>query len=182
MRDIVSKHGTIRAAGPSASGGSFAYNANCNTTANGVAISTANYNGVMIYILGGTYQDGNSTFTIYESADPSNTAVGSVANWHAVANNDLVLWKATSNTDYTPVKVGRYQPSLYPANSAANTVNMRVGYLGSSNYGNASLETGTNPANWVMVNYTNTGSGGNNGQQFTVVVELGEPRFMPSAV
>lgn len=172
MRDIVSKHGTIRGAGPTANT-TFAANANCNGNANGRAICTANYNGVMFYILPGTWTDGSTNWTIYESNDSTSTAVASVGNFVAVANSDLILWKATNATDYTPVKVGGYQPSAYPCNSAANAVNMRVGYIGSSN-------ANTGCANWVMIGMVITG--GTSGFTGTVVCELGEPRFMPAPV
>jgi hypothetical protein len=157
MRDIVSKHGTIRTALRS---GTLPANGS-NQTINGSDVNNANYNGVMFYIIPGTYTDGTHTFTIQEADDNGSGSPGSYTN---VANADLVAWKATSTTDSTPVKVGNSQPAAI--SSSATNVYQRIGYIGAKQ--------------WVRLSVTSTGV--TTGASYEAVCELGEPRNMPAAV
>lgn len=165
MRDIVTKHGTIRNALKS---GSLAANGS-NQTINGSDNDNSAYNGVMFYIIPGTYTDGTHTFTIQEADDNGS---GSPSSYSTVAATDLITWQATSTTVFTPVKAndanglptGNIQPQAI--SSSATNIYQRIGYIGQKR--------------WVRIIVVSTGV--TSGASYEVIVELGEPRFMPANV
>lgn len=150
MRDIVSETGTFF-------GGLTALPV-VKTTQTSAWIDLANYDGAMIYLLANTWTDGTITPVIHESDDGS-TDLG------AAAATDLVAWKATSATVYTPVRVGGSQPAAI--SSAATAINQRVGYIGGHRY--------------IQVVSTVTGSP-STGCGYDVIILAGRPRVMPSNV
>ncbi len=121
-------------------------------------IDHANYNGATVYLLANTWTDGTITPVIHESDDGS-------ADLGAVAVTDLVAWKATSATDYTPVRRGGAQPLAI--SSAATALNQRVGYNGGHRY--------------IQVVSTVTGSP-STGCGYDVIIVAGRPHNMPAAV
>lgn len=155
MRDIVSKHGTFFT-------GLSALPA-IKTTQTSPSVDTSGYNGASIYILAGTWTDGTHTFAVQESPDNS--------TWTNVATTDLILWTATSPTNFTPVRVGNSQPLAI--SSAATAINQRVGYMGNVN--------STNAMRYLRVVTTVTGSPAT-GAQYDIIINLGEPYLMPSNV
>jgi hypothetical protein len=128
------------------------------TTQTSAWIDLANYNGATVYILCNTWTDGTMTPTIHESDDGS-------ADLGAAANADLVCWKATSATVYTPVRVGAGQPAVI--SSAATAINQRIGYIGGHRY--------------IQVVSTISASPGT-GMGYDVIIQAGEARNLPPAV
>lgn len=155
MRDIVSRHGTMR------TGLGLPTQ---NASINGPAVSLAGYNGCMVYILAGTWTDGTHAFTIQVAPDNN----GSPGSWSNASTSDLVAWTATSASVYTPVKVGNSQPASI--SSAATAINQRIGFIGGV--------AGT--SDWLRV--ITTVSGATTGAQYDVIIELGLPRIEPSSV
>jgi len=127
------------------------------TTQTSPGVDLASYNGATVYLLAGTWTDGTLTPTIQESDDNS--------TFTNVATTDLVAWAATSATVFTPVKVGNAQPSAI--SSATTAINQRIGYIGGKRY--------------IRVVTTVTGSPAT-GCTYDVIIQAGEPRFMPAAV
>ena len=128
------------------------------TTQTATAVDLAGYNGAVVYILANTWTDGTLTPVIEES-DSSSTG------FTTVGNGDLIAWKATSATDYTPVRVGNAQATAI--SSAATALNWRIGYIGAKRY--------------IRVVTTVTGSP-STGCGFDVIIQAGDPRFEPPAV
>jgi hypothetical protein len=151
MRDIVTKETGTFFTGLSALPA-------ITTTQTSAWIDLSAYNGATVYILAGTWTDGTFTPVIKESEDGS-TDLG------AAAAADLVAWKATSATVFTPVRVGASQPAVI--SSAATAVNQRIGYIGGHRY--------------IRVVTTVTGSPGT-GCTYDVIIQVGEARVIPPAV
>lgn len=152
MRDIVSENGTFYT-------GLTALPAIA-ATQTSPAIALAGFDGAMIYILAGTWTDGSFTPVIQVAPDNN----GSPGSWVSAPVADLVAWIATSPTNFTPVKVGQSQPAAMT--SAATALNQRIGYIGN--------------ADWLRV--VTTVAGATTGMTMDAIVNLGRPRFAPSAV
>jgi len=157
MRDIVSEIGTERVNLRSGTVPKLA----SDTTVHGADIDLSKYDGCMFYFVPILYTDGTYTFTIEESDDDG---AGSPASYGTVANADLIAWKATSTTDFTPVRVGNAQPTAY--SSAGTFLYWRVGYIGSKK--------------WVRVSVTSAST--STGASYEVVATLGRPKSMPASV
>lgn len=158
MRDIVTHVGTFFA-------GLTALPV-IKTTQTSQNIDLRGYDGCMIYFLANTWTDGTITPAINVAPDNGSGAPGSFT---AAPNADLVTWKATSATNYAPVKVGGAQPAAI--SSAATALNQRVGYIGGV--------AGT--SDWLQVVSTISGSPGT-GCGYDVIILLGRPRLVPAAV
>lgn len=166
MRDIVSIHGTMYTGL-----GLPAHTA----SVNGPAVALTGYNGALVYILAGTWTDGNHAFSIQVTND-NGSGAPNAGGWAAAPVIDLITWTATSPTNFTPVKAldsnglptGNVQPASIT--SAATAINQRIGYIGGVQ----------GVSDWMRV--VTTVSGATTGAQYDVVIELGLPRVQPSAV
>lgn len=167
MRDIVSKWGTLR--------NGMTVPAKLTTATNyGDPIDVSGYNGCVFYVLFGAYTDGTHRYYFVEADDDPTTSTAPTdgnALWTAIPDNQLVAFAATSGSDYTPTRLTtdneNATPNAFSVTSAAATQrNYRVGYMGKKK--------------WVQI--VCESSAASTGSSFTVVVGLGEPRFMPAAV
>jgi hypothetical protein len=164
MRDIVSEVGTFFS-GVSAL-------PVLKTTQTSPAVALTGYDGAMIYILSNNWTDGTFTPVIQVTND-NGSGVPNAANWTAVPVADLVLWQATSTTNFAPVKVGNSQPAAI--SSAATAINQRVGYIGYL------VPSTSLSADWLRVVSTISG-GPATGMGYDVIILLGRPRLMPANV
>lgn len=173
MRDIVSMAGTIRTgltAIPSVT-----------TTQTSPNIDLRGFDGCMIYFLVGTMTGSGGTMTPIINVAPDNGS-GAPGSFTAAPAADLVLWTATSATNYTPIKQPinnvlpngttntTNQPMVITTASAASQINQRVGYIGGV--------AGT--SDWLQI--VTTASGTVSTFTYDVIVLLGRPRIMPSIV
>lgn len=173
MRDIVSIAGTIRTgltAIPSIT-----------ATQTSPNIDLRGFDGCMIYILAGAMTGSGGTMTPIINVAPDNGS-GAPGSYAAAAVADLVLWTATSATDFTPIKQvlnnvlpngttnTTNQPMIITTASAASQINQRVGYMGGV--------AGT--SDWLQI--VTTASGTVSTFTYDVIVLLGRPRVMPSKV
>jgi hypothetical protein len=167
MRDIVSEVGTFYS-------GVTALTTYTSTQTSPAAALTG-YDGALVYILCSSVTS-TATMTSVVQVTNDNGAGSPVAgNWTAAPVADLVLWTATSTSNFNPVKAGNLQPQVL---TATNIVNQRVGYIG--NWFTASGGDGLlHSADWIRVVSTYGGSGN---VLMDVVILLGRPRLMPSAV
>jgi hypothetical protein len=172
MRDIVSEVGTFYtglSACPTIS-----------STQTSPAVSLAGYDGCMIYILNPTATSAGTMTPVVQVTNDNNGSPAS-GNWTAVAAPDLVLWQATSNSDYTPVKAtdssglptGNAQPTVL---SSTTAINQRVGYIG---YQFTTSGGATYEASWLRVVSTVASSWS---APYDVIILLGRPRKMPASV
>jgi hypothetical protein len=170
MRDIVSEFGTFISGVLSTnmgSGGSSGTNYGPAST--GIAIS--GYDGLAVYILNpSTSSAGTMAITLQVSDDNGGSA--NSGHWTDVAITDLVLWTATDATHYTPIKVGNAQPTTL---SSTVALNQRLGYVGTTFVSGGV----TYNADWARVKSVNTSSWS---APIEVMIVLGRPRLMPSAV
>ena len=172
MRDIVSTYGTIYTgltACPTIS-----------TTQTSPAVALAGFDGCMVYILNPTASSAGTMTPVIQVTD-DNAGSANSSNWTAVAATDLVAWKATSNSVFTPIKVndasglptGNIQPT---ALSSTVAINQRIGYIGYqfTTSGGTVLQ-----ASWIRVVSTIASSWS---APYDVVIMMGRPRVKPSAV
>lgn len=171
MRDIVSEVGTFYTgltACPTIS-----------STQTSTGVSLQGYDGCLIYILNPTLSNAGTMTPVVQVTNDNNGSPNS-SNWTAVPATDLVLWTATSNTSYTPVKAndssgnptGNSQPT---ALSSTVAINQRVGYIGF----NFTSGGTTYEADWIRVVSTVASSWS---APYDVIILLGRPRQMPANV
>lgn len=171
MRDIVSEVGTFYtglAACPTIS-----------TTQTSAGVNLQGYDGCLIYILNPTASNAGTMTPVVQVTNDNNGSPNS-SNWTNVPATDLVLWTATSNSNFTPVKAndssglptGNSQPT---ALSSTTAINQRVGYIGFNfTSGGSTLE-----ADWIRVVSTVASSWS---APYDVIILLGRPRQMPANV
>ncbi len=172
MRDIVSEIGTF-----------FTGLSACPTiaaTQTSPAVALAGYDGAMIYILNPTASSAGTMTPVVQVTNDNGSGVPVAANWTAVPATDLILWQATSNSNYAPVKAidanglptGNLQPAALTSTVA---INQRVGYIGSSFVsGGVTYE-----ADWIRVVSTDASSWS---APYDVIICLGRARDLPAAV
>lgn len=172
MRDIVSEVGTFYtglSAPPTIS-----------STQTSPAVALAGYDGAMIYILNPTASAAGTMTPVVQVTNDNGSGSPVSGNWTAVPATDLVLWEATSNSNFAPVKAndsnglptGNSQPA---ALSSAVAINQRVGYIGSSFVaGGVTYE-----ADWLRVVSTVASSWS---APYDVIICLGRARNMPANV
>lgn len=158
MRDIVSEIGTFYTgltAAPTIS-----------TTQTSAAVKLAGYDGAMIYILNPSVSSAGTMTPVVQYTNDDGTGNPNSSGWTNVPVADLVLWTATSSTVYTPVKVGNSQPTVL---SSTVALNQRVGYIGGV--------AGTSDYIRVVSTVASSWSA-----PYDVIIVLGRPRVLPSAV
>lgn len=172
MRDIVSKFGTMYtglSACPTIS-----------STQTSPAVNLAGYDGCLIYILNPTASSAGTMTPVIQVTNDNGSGSPVSGNWTNAATTDLVTWNATSNTNYTPVKVndssglptGNSQPT---ALSSTVAINQRVGFIGYQfTSGGVTYE-----ADWVRVVSTVASSWS---APYDVIIMLGVPRLEPANV
>ena len=168
MRDIVSEVGTFDTG--------LSDLPVIKTTQTSAAIPLAGYDGICFDILADNWTDGTITPVIQYTNDDGTGSPNS-GSWTAVPATDLILWKATSASDRTPVKAndtngnptGNSQPAAI--SSAATAINQRVGYIG----GIAGV------SDYLRIVSTISGSP-STGMGYDVHVLRGRPRVLPAKV
>jgi hypothetical protein len=175
MRDIVSEVGTFYQG--------LSQNQTVTATQHSAAISVignvlGKYNGVMVYVLTGTF---TSTATMVVTIEVTNDSGGSPVsnNWTAIPVTDQVVWEATSATDGTPVKIGNV---VAPTLSATHGVNQRIGWFGSGLTFTANSSPGDGLSHNIDYFRVTSTYGGSGNAVMDVAIVLGQPRIMPAAV
>ena len=166
MRDIVSYTGTFF-------GGLTALQL-VSGTQTSPAVALTGYDGAQVYIICSACAAAATLTPVLQVTNDNGSGVASSGNWTAVANADLVLWTATSASNFAPTFVGNQQPTEL---TNAVVLNQRVGYIGAGYF-----TTGggvTLPADWLRVVSTYGGSGN---VTVDIVIHLGRPRLMPAPV
>jgi hypothetical protein len=172
MRDIVSEVGTFYEG--------LSQLQTVTSTQHSAAIAASQvgkYDGLMVYVLVGTF---TSSATMVVTIEATNDSSGAVANnWTAIPVTDQVVWRATSSTDFTAVRLGNV---VAPTLSATENRNQRIGYLGIPQTFTANSSPGDGLSyNIGFLRVTST-YGGSGNAVFEVVIDLGRPRIMPSDV
>lgn len=174
MRDIVSEVGTFYRG--------LTQLQTVTSTQHSAAIAAATlgkYDGLMVYVLTGTFTSTATMSVALEVTNDDGTGTPTANNWTAIPVTDQVVWEATSATDFTPVKLGNVAA---PAISLAHGVNQRIGYFGGSQTFTANGSPGdglSHSVDYLRVTSTYASSGN---AVFDVMIVLGRPRTAPAAV
>lgn len=158
MRDIVSEIGTFftgLTAAPTIS-----------STQTSAAVKLSGYDGAMIYILASTLSSAGTMTPVVQYTNDDGTGNPNTGGWTNVPTTDLVLWTATSATNFTPIRVGNAQPTVLTTTVA---LNQRVGYIGGV--------AGTSDYIRVVSTVASSWSA-----PYDCIIVLGRPRLQPAAV